>query len=73
MTTTETYTAMTITQTEISTGNVVIFRWNNALTDCTVTTGGIEFDKVDDLIDRMMLTGAHEGGDYKGFEVKIDC
>ena len=61
MTTTETYTAMTITQTEISTGNVVIFRWNNALTDCTVTTGGIEFDK------------AHEGGDYKGFEVKIDC
>lgn len=62
---------MTVTQREIETGNVVIFRWNDELTECDYTTGGIEFDRVDDLLDRMMLTGAHEGNDYKGFETTI--
>mgnify|MGYP003656832397 FL=1 len=62
---------MTVTATENSTGNVVIFRWNNELTECNYTTGGLEFDEVDDLLDRMMLCGTHKGNDYKGWEVKL--
>jgi len=62
---------MKVTQTRVSDGAVVIFRWNDELSECEFTTGGIEFDEVDDLLDRMMLTGADEGNDYVGFTTEI--
>jgi hypothetical protein len=62
---------MTVTHNNKTNGNVVIFRWNEDLTAVDITTGGVEFDKVEDLIDRMTLTGADEGRDYKGWDCKI--
>jgi hypothetical protein len=62
---------MTVTHTNKTNGNVVIFRWDETLTKVHYTTGGVEFDEVEDLIDRMILTGADEGNDYKGWNCKI--
>jgi len=62
---------MTITANNNTNGNVVIFRWDNELTECGVTTGGVPFDEVENLIDRMMLVGTHEGNDYKGWTVTV--
>lgn len=63
---------LTVTQRNLENGNVVIFRWNEDLTECDFTAGGVPHDEVDDLLDRMMLVGAHEGNDFKGWETTIN-
>lgn len=51
---------------------MVIFKWDESLENYEIVTGGIEFEDVEDITDRMQLVGAHEGCDYKGWETEIN-
>jgi hypothetical protein len=61
-----------VTATQNGTTNQIIFNWSEDLETCDYVALGIEGDELDDLLDRMMLTGTHEGNDYKGWKVKVN-
>lgn len=63
---------MTVTQRNLENRNVAIFRWNDELTECDYTTGGIPHDEVDSVLDAMIEAKAHEGNDFEGWETKIE-
>ncbi|HDZ15508.1 hypothetical protein LCGC14_1210770 [marine sediment metagenome] len=64
---------MKVTVIEIATNNEVRFTWNEDLTTCDFVGIGIDPEHIDDLLDRMMLMGVHEGNDYvTGWTVTIN-
>ena len=62
---------MTITATKNNSFEFVKFKWNDELDSYETVTAGIEFEEVDDLLDRMELVGTHEGNDYPGWNVEV--
>lgn len=63
---------MEIIATQNETNNQIIFTWNEDLTTCYYVALGVEEDELDDLLDRMILCGTHEGNDYKNWTVEIN-
>jgi hypothetical protein len=61
-----------VTATQNETTNQIIFTWSEDLKTCDFVALGVEGDELDELLDRMMLTGTHEGNDYKGWTVELN-
>lgn len=68
---TATENRLVVIQRQVGTVNEIRFTWDEDLQNADFVAMGIEDEDLDELLDRMMLVGAHEGNDYPGWEVEI--